>query len=86
MKTDIELCNVYAVKLDNGFYTVKLDGFSEACYNQNSEQELRGALALRAADKSDCENWEITPTQWRQSIERALAAKIVANNADKIPG
>ena len=46
MKTDIELCKKYSRQLDNGFFTVDLDGFAEACFNQNSEDELRDSLNL----------------------------------------
>ena len=52
-----------------------LTGFAEACYDENSIAELEEALKLRAADKTDCENWKITPTQWRAAIVEALAAK-----------
>lgn len=85
MKTDIELCKKYSRQLDNGFFTVDLDGFAEACFNQNSEDELRDSLNLGSADKTDCGSWNITPTEWRESIERALAAKIISRNADMIP-
>ena len=84
MKTDIELCKKYSRELSNGFFTVDLDGFAEACFNQNSENELRESLKLRSADKSDCKSWGITPTQWRAGIESALAAKIIVNNNDMI--
>lgn len=84
LANDNELCRAYAKQLDNGFFTVDLDGFSEACYNDNSIDELRDALS-RSADKTDCENWRISPTQWRGSIERALAAKIIVANDDRIP-
>jgi len=46
--------------------------FGEACYNDNSIPELLDALKLRAADKTDCRTWEITPTQWRSGIVEAL--------------
>ncbi len=50
--------------------------FSEACYNDNSVTELQEALASRSADKTDCKTWGITPTQWRNEINLALAAKL----------
>ena len=50
----------------------KLDGFSEACYNDNSVNELIDALKSRAADEEDCENWEITKKAWREEIRTAL--------------
>jgi len=52
-----------------------LTGFAEACYDTNSIEQLDAALRQRAADKTDCTEWKITPTQWRASIAEALAAK-----------
>jgi hypothetical protein len=83
-KTDRELCEEYATELSNGFYRVELDGFSEACFNQNSENELREALK-HGADETDCRNWNITPEQWRGALESALAARIIVDNDDKLP-
>lgn len=56
--------------------TLKTGSFAEACYNDNTIDGLRAALALRKADPTDCENWGITPTQWREQIKLALAAKM----------
>lgn len=84
-KSDRELCESYGKKLSNGFYTVELDGFSEACFNDNSIDELRDALKQNSADKTDCENWRITPSEWRCSIEAALAAKLIVENDDNLP-
>lgn len=50
----------------------KIEGFAEACYNENSVSELVEALKSRSADKTDCENWKITPSQWRGEIKSAL--------------
>ena len=50
----------------------KLDGFSEACYNDNSVNELIDALKSRAADATDCENWKISKNSWREEIRTAL--------------
>lgn len=50
----------------------KLDGFSEACYNDNSVSELIDALKSRAADTADCENWGISKTAWREEIRAAI--------------
>lgn len=52
-----------------------LGGFAEACYCQNTASELLEALTLRAADETDCENWGITPGQWRYAIREALESK-----------
>ena len=59
-----------------------LTGFAEACYNTNSTAELEDALLERAADKTDCQEWHITPTQWRAAIVNALAAKTDAAQGD----
>lgn len=83
-KTDRELCEIYAKELSNGFYEVELEGFSEACFDQNSEEELREALNGEAY-RSDCENWGITPKQWRVHIERALAARLIVENDGQLP-
>jgi len=54
----------------------RLTGFAEACYDQNTVDELREALRQRSADKYDCGAWCITPTQWRAAIQSALEAKL----------
>jgi hypothetical protein len=53
----------------------KLTGFAAACYDVNSAAELEAALKRRTADPADCQEWKITPTQWRAAITEALAAK-----------
>lgn len=50
----------------------KLNGFSEACYNDNSVDELIDALKSRSADATDCENWKISKSAWRGKIRAAL--------------
>ena len=50
--------------------------FAAACYNENSTDELIDALMENAADDTDCENWKITPTQWRKDIAEALREKV----------
>lgn len=52
-----------------------LTGFAEACYDTNSISQLEEALKQRAADQTDCQEWKITPTQWRAAIAEVLAAK-----------
>ena len=54
----------------------RLDGFAEACFNDNSIDDLVEALRMRSADKTDCKNWEITPSQWRKSIKEALESRL----------
>jgi len=53
-----------------------LDGFAAACFDDNSNDELIEALKMRAADETDCKNWEITPSQWREAIREALEWRI----------
>lgn len=53
--------------------------FAEACYNSNSIAELQSALA-GDADKTDCEEWNITADEWKQSVKDALAAKLADKN------
>jgi hypothetical protein len=48
--------------------------FAEACYNQNTVDELLSALHS-PADEDDCREWGITPSEWKQAIVDALAAK-----------
>ena len=46
--------------------------FAVACFDTNFYFELKAMLKERAADKTDCKNWKITPTEWRESIRSAL--------------
>lgn len=48
--------------------------FAEACYNQNSINELETALNS-APDAKDMRTWEITEEQYFVSIREALTAK-----------
>lgn len=82
-----EIVKKYAQQLDNGYYVVRTGGhlFADACINDNTISELIKALQSRAASKSDCENWGLSPSAWRTSIEMALAAKILIANDDQIP-
>ena len=56
----------------------KLEGqtqkFAEACYDQNSINELIDAL-VQTADKTDCE-WGISADEWKIAIQAALKDKI----------
>lgn len=54
-----------------------LDGFAEACFNDNSIDDLVEALHMEAADTTDCKNWQITPSQWRKAIEEALESRMI---------
>ena len=53
-------------------YCNELRGFTAACYNDNAVDELLDALKRKIADKTDCDNWRITPSQWRRSIREAV--------------
>ncbi|KKN75965.1 hypothetical protein LCGC14_0375220 [marine sediment metagenome] len=45
--------------------------FAEACCNDNTLVELRAASVV--ADETDCHNWDITPRQWRNAVDTAIA-------------
>lgn len=51
-----------------------LEGFTEACYDQNKVGELVEALALPATE-TDMATWGIDSDEWRSAIEQALLAK-----------
>ena len=57
-----------------------LEGFAEACYNDNSENELAESIIFwdqnEIADSSDTKEWGISSQEWREAIEDALAEKI----------
>ena len=54
--------------------TIADNTFAAACFDQNSIEELEQSLAGEA-DADDCATWDITPAQWRASVELALAEK-----------
>jgi len=54
---------------------VKLAGFADACFNENSVSELLEALAA-PADEASMEAWGIGPDEYYAAIEQALAAKL----------
>jgi hypothetical protein len=51
--------------------------FAEACCDQNSLKELKGALAGEA-DEMDMKTWSLTEDQWRKALEVAIIA--IENN------
>ena len=53
---------------------IESNTFAAACYDQNSIADLEHALTFAEVDATDCATWKITPTQWREAIEDALAA------------
>jgi hypothetical protein len=65
-----------AMKTSQGIGVSRIEGntFAAACYDMNSIAELEESLQ-GDADRTDCENWSITPGEWRSQIELALAAK-----------
>ena len=54
---------------------VSLDGFSEACHNDNTIAEL-----VEALENSDCEsdmdNWGIDKSEWTSEIKKCLVSMI----------
>lgn len=58
------------------FEKVKDGSFAEACFNENSTDELIDALLSQKPDKTDLKTWKITPKESRESIAEALRAKI----------
>lgn len=48
--------------------------FAAACYNTNTAAELEAALQGHA-NEQDCAEWGISPKEWREAVEEALAAK-----------
>ena len=48
-----------------------LNGFAEACYDDNNYEDLVNALDS-VADAADCKNWHITAQEWKESIKQAL--------------
>jgi hypothetical protein len=48
------------------------DKFQEACYDQNSIDELLEGLKAMSADKIDMNEWSITATEWREALASAL--------------
>ena len=53
---------------------ITLSGFAEACYNENSVDELVNALS-RGFDKRDGEVWDINQDEWMEAILNALCVK-----------
>ncbi|SFB80447.1 hypothetical protein SAMN05660443_0233 [Marinospirillum celere] len=67
---------------------IEANTFAEACYNQNSLDELLEAYFDAEADQSDCESWGIDEQKWMDSIEKAMGEKMreffCENNNSKI--
>lgn len=54
---------------------IKLSGFAEACYDNNSIGELIAAL-MSAPDPSDLHEWGLSDEEYYAAIEQALAARL----------
>ena len=68
---DLKKLQLYGIKpLD-----ITLSGFAEACYNENSVDELIEGLST-GFDKRDGEVWGINESQWYDSIINALSVKL----------
>jgi hypothetical protein len=53
-----------------------LTGFAEACYNQNSIDDLIECLEGPHADRADCDEWKLSHQEWREAIADALRGKV----------
>lgn len=51
--------------------SIQENTFAEACYNQNSIEELEAALQGQA-NAADMKEWDLTEEQWREQISIAL--------------
>lgn len=49
--------------------------FASHCYDKRSVKWLKSAFN-RDADPEECENWRLTPVEWKEHIEMALVAKL----------
>lgn len=52
----------------------QMSPFAEACFNDNSIEELVDCHGA-PADRTDCREWKITANEWHQGIKEALAAR-----------
>lgn len=52
---------------------VQENTFAEACYNQNSIEELEAAIN-QDPDETDMREWDLSGDEWREQIEIAIAA------------
>lgn len=47
--------------------------FAKACYDQNSQKELKFSLTV-AADETDMLTWGLTEAEWREALKIAIIA------------
>lgn len=52
--------------------SIQTNTFAEACYNQNSIEELEQAL-IDGPDCKDIEVWNLTNEEWEKQVKDALA-------------
>ena len=69
----INIANKFNLDYSNG---VSLDNFSEACYNDNSIDELVEALETGATMDDDINAWNIDEAEWTAEIKKALTSMI----------
>lgn len=50
-----------------------LNGFAEACYEQNSVADMAN-FETADADETDMKNWDIDEEEWREAQKKALLA------------
>jgi hypothetical protein len=53
------------------------DSFAAWCYDHLSLSEVRSAFE-RDADPDECEQWQLTPLEWKTQVEMALIALTAA--------
>ena len=72
-----ECANATIIKKEGmGMHTaIKSGSFAEACYDQNSIDELKIALS-EEPDETDMQTWNITPTEYYEQIALALVARL----------
>ncbi|MBN1294378.1 MAG: hypothetical protein JXB48_21255 [Candidatus Latescibacteria bacterium] len=76
MKTEKTAIEELARSLKITIQYNRIDGFAAACYDDNSVEEMVRTLHKKSADHSDCAEWKISPTEWRNSIRLALANRL----------
>jgi hypothetical protein len=54
---------------------MNMNRFAEACYDQNSIQELEAALN-RAPDYTDMKEWGLTEDEYFAQLQEAIDAKL----------
>jgi hypothetical protein len=84
MYIDCITLHCYIGYISNGEHnmtTIESNTFAEACFNQNSIEELEQALK-DGPDATDMQTWGLTADEWREQIELALKARKEAETDD----